>query len=55
MPPLARSVLLAKLFFRCSPRGKNRKGGEPMMIMTTLIGAASLLGMVAGYVAMVRD
>jgi hypothetical protein len=25
------------------------------MIMTTLIGAASLLGMVAGYVAMVRD
>jgi hypothetical protein len=42
-------------FFCRSPRSTTTKGGEPMMIMTTLIGAASLLGMVAGYVAMVRD
>ena len=41
-------------FFR-SPRNKPTKGGEPMMIATILIGAASLAAMVAGYVVMIRD
>jgi hypothetical protein len=38
-----------------SPRNKTTKGGEPMMIATLLIGAASLAGMVTGYAVMVRD
>ena len=47
MTPLAAS-------FR-SPRNKPTEGGEPMMIATILIGAASLAAMVAGYVVMIRD
>ncbi len=39
----------------CSPRNKPTEGGESMMIATLLIGAASLAGMVTGYVVMVRD
>jgi hypothetical protein len=38
-----------------SPRNRTTQGGEPMMIATLLIGAASLAGMVTGYVVMVRD
>jgi hypothetical protein len=38
-----------------SPRNQTTQGGEPMMIATLLIGAASLAGMVTGYIAMVRD
>ena len=38
-----------------SPRNKPTEGGEPMMIATILIGAASLAAMVAGYVVMIRD
>jgi hypothetical protein len=45
----------ARIFFPCSPRSKATKGGEPMMIATVLIGAASLSAMVAGYVAMARE
>jgi hypothetical protein len=41
--------------FSCSPRNKPTEGGESMMIATLLIGAASLAGMVTGYVVMVRD
>ena len=37
-----------------SPRNKTTQGGEPMMIATLLIGTASLVAMVTGYVAMVR-
>jgi hypothetical protein len=45
----------ARIFFPCSPRSKSTKGGEPMMIATLLVGAASLSAMVAGYVAMARE
>jgi hypothetical protein len=38
-----------------SPPDKPTEGGEPMMIATILIGAASLAAMVAGYVVMIRD
>lgn len=41
--------------FPRSPRNGKTEGGEPMMIATLLIGAASLAAMVTGYVVMVRD
>jgi hypothetical protein len=40
---------------RCSPQGKQRKGGEPMMIIAIMISALSVSAMVAGYIVMVRD
>jgi hypothetical protein len=49
-----RSLRVAK-FFSSSPRSKTTEGGELMMIVTLLIGTASLAAMVTGFVVMIRD
>jgi hypothetical protein len=55
MKTFPRPAPRARIFFPCSPRSKSTKGGEPMMIATLLVGAASLSAMMAGYVLMVRE
>lgn len=52
--PARRSLPVAK-FFSSSPRSKTTEGGELMMIVTLLIGTASLAAMVTGFVVMIRD
>jgi hypothetical protein len=37
------------------PQGKNKKGGEIMMMITIIISALSVSAMLAGFVVMVRD
>jgi hypothetical protein len=51
----ARRSLRAGKFFSRSPRSKTTEGGELMMIVTLLIGTASLAAMVSGFVVMARD
>jgi hypothetical protein len=46
---------LFQRFSRCSPQGKNKKGGEIMMMITIIISALSMTAMLAGFVVMVRD
>ncbi len=44
-----------RIFLPRSPRSMNNQGGELMMIVTLLIGTASLAAMVTGFVVMIRD